>query len=61
MNAAPPDGLPIYRMLTRPDDESFCGRVSDALALGYVLHGSPALTHNGTSVIAGQALIWPTR
>ena len=56
----PPDGLPIYRLLTGPDDASFCHRVSDALALGYRLHGSPAATFNGESVIVSQALVWPT-
>ena len=37
--SAPPDGLPAYRLLTGPDDASFCRRVSDALALGYRLYG----------------------
>ncbi|WP_329742145.1 DUF1737 domain-containing protein [Dyella sp. A6] len=55
----PPDGLPVYRVLTGPDDAAFCHRVSQALSLGYVLHGSPALTFNGTNVIVAQALIWP--
>lgn len=54
----PPPGLPVYRLLTGKDDASFCHRVSEALALGYVLHGSPALTFNGTDVIAAQALLW---
>lgn len=54
----PPDGLPIYRALTGPDDAAFCHRVSDALKLGYLLHGSPALTFNGEKVIVAQALIW---
>ncbi|CAN7598915.1 DUF1737 domain-containing protein [Acidovorax sp. LjRoot117] len=45
--AAPPDGMPSYRLLTGPDDAAFCRRLSDALALGYVLHGSPAATFNG--------------
>ena len=57
--AAPPDGLPIYRLLTGPDDAAFCRRVSEALALGYRLHGSPAATFNGTQVIVAQALLWP--
>ena len=35
--SAPPDGLPAHRLLTGPDDASFCRRVSDALALGYRL------------------------
>ena len=38
---APPDNLPRYRLLTGPDDSGFCRRVSEALALGYVLYGSP--------------------
>jgi hypothetical protein len=52
--------LPIYRLLTGPDDDDFCRRVSDALALGYRLSGSPAVTYDGTRVIAAQALLWPT-
>ena len=35
--SAPPDNLPRYRLLTGPDDAAFCRRVSEALALGYVL------------------------
>ena len=58
---APPDGLPVYRVLTGPDDAAFCRRVSEALELGYKLHGSPALTFNGKDVIVAQALIWPPR
>ncbi|WAX55635.1 DUF1737 domain-containing protein [Jatrophihabitans cynanchi] len=57
---APPDGLPAYRVLTGPDDDAFCRRVSEALALGYQLHEGPAVTFNGTDVIVAQALIWPT-
>lgn len=56
----PPDGLPTYRLLTGPDDAAFCRRVSEALALGYQLHGSPAATFNGESVIVAQAVIWPS-
>jgi hypothetical protein len=56
----PPDGLPEYRLLTGVDDATFCKRVSEALALGYKLYGSPAATFNGQSVIVAQALIWPT-
>lgn len=56
---SPPDGLPVYRLLTGPDDESFCRRVSDLIGLGYRLHGSPAVTFDGTSVVAAQALLWP--
>jgi len=56
----PPDGLPTYRLLTGPDDAGFCHRVSEALALGYQLYGSPAVTFNGENVIAAQALLWPS-
>ena len=33
--------------------------MSEALALGYVLHGGPAITASGQSVIVAQALLWP--
>jgi hypothetical protein len=56
----PPNGLPIYRLITGVDDAAFCHRVSEALAVGYKLYGSPAATFNGTSVIVAQALIWPS-
>ena len=55
----PPDDLPIYRLLTGLDDSSFCRRVSDVLALGYQLYGSPAVTFNGEHVVAAQAVLWP--
>jgi hypothetical protein len=57
--SAPPDNLPIYRVLTGPDDAAFCHRVSEALALGWRLYGSPAATFNGQSVILAQGLLWP--
>lgn len=57
--AHPPQGLPVYRLLTGPDDAAFCHRVSEALALGYRLHGSPAATFNGERVIVAQAVLWP--
>ena len=31
-----------YRLLTGPDDPSFCHKVTEALAKGWRLHGSPA-------------------
>ena len=46
-----------YRLLTGPDDEEFCRRVSAALQEGYRLHGSPALTFDGRRIIAAQALV----
>jgi hypothetical protein len=54
-----PNNLPIYRILSGPDDDKFCRRVSEALALGYVLYGSPAATFDGKTVIVAQALVWP--
>jgi len=53
------DRLPRYRVLTGPDDASFCYRVSEALDLGYELYGSPALTVNEGTTIVAQALLWP--
>jgi hypothetical protein len=55
---APEENL-SYRLITGPDDRAFCERISTALAEGYVLHGSPAATFNGSSVIVAQALILP--
>jgi hypothetical protein len=57
--SAPPEGLPIYRVLTGPDDAAFCHRVSEAVELGYRLHGGSAVTFNGERVIVAQALLWP--
>jgi hypothetical protein len=51
------EDLPRYRVLTGPDDAEFCRRVSQALDLGYELHGSPAVTFDGDRVIVAQALI----
>lgn len=46
-----------YRLLTGPDDEAFCQRVSEALDAGYVLHGSPAITDRHGRLLVAQALI----
>jgi hypothetical protein len=46
-----------YRVLTGPDDVSFCERVSAALDDGYQLYGGPTLTYDGERVIVGQALV----
>jgi len=48
-----------YRLLTGIDDAAFCQRVSDVIEEGYVLYGSPAVTHNGENVIVAQALVLP--
>jgi hypothetical protein len=56
----PAEDSPLaYRLLTGPDDRSFCERVSAALAEGYVLHGGPALTFDGVRVLAAQAVVLP--
>lgn len=39
----PPNELPRYRLLTGPDDDKFCHRVSEAL----------------DTVIVARALLWP--
>ena len=46
-----------YRLLTGTDDRAFCERVSEALAAGYRLHGSPAMTFDGVKVVAAQAVV----
>ena len=46
-----------YRVLTGPDDATFCERVSAALDEGYQLYGGPTLTYNGKDVIVGQAVV----
>lgn len=57
---SPPQPRLRYRLLTGPDDRSFCERISAALDDGYVLHGDPTLTFDGDRVIAGQAVVLPT-
>ncbi|SCE78506.1 protein of unknown function [Micromonospora purpureochromogenes] len=46
-----------YRLLTGPDDADFCRRVSEALADGYRLHRSPAITFDGERVVVAQAVV----
>jgi hypothetical protein len=58
-DAPAPEEKLSYRLITGPDDRNFCERITTALAEGYVLHGSPAATFNGSSVIVAQALILP--
>ncbi len=48
--------MKLYRLLTGPDNDEFCLRVSEALNRGWELYGSPTLTFNGDTPIAGQAL-----
>jgi hypothetical protein len=49
--------MKLYRFVTGPDDEVFCMRVSESLNNGWKLHGSPTLTFDGKTPIAGQALV----
>ncbi|MCI9887199.1 DUF1737 domain-containing protein [Micrococcales bacterium 31B] len=49
-----------YRLITGADNAEFCERVSEALAEGYVLHGSATAASNGGEVTLAQAVIWPT-
>jgi hypothetical protein len=59
MSSSPPEGLPQYRLLAGADDAAFFRRVSEALALGFQLYGSPAAAFNGKEVIVAQAVLWP--
>jgi len=58
-DAPAPDERLSYRLITGADTREFCERISAALADGYVLHGSPAATFNGTTVIVAQAIVLP--
>ena len=57
--STPPDDKPIYRLLTGKDDRAFCDRVSEALAQGWRLYGSPALAwdEEGRCMKAAQAVV----
>lgn len=56
----PPDGKPVYRLLTGRDDRAFCERVSEALAQGWVLYGSPTIAIDAAEggVKVAQAVVW---
>ena len=45
-----------YKLITGPDDQTFCARITEFLNNGWKLHGSPSVTFNGQSVIAAQAI-----
>lgn len=53
------DPITQYRFLTGPDDSTFCDRVTEALADGFELYGSPTLTYDTetTRMMCGQAVI----
>ena len=50
--------MPRYRLLTGPDDEAFCRRVSEAIELGYQLYGNPAISLDGGRAVVAQAVTW---
>jgi len=56
----PPNGLPRYRVLTGPDDASFCEKVSEMLDLGYQISGGAALAAGPDGVVVAQAIVWPS-
>ena len=51
--------MKLYRMLTGPDDSSFCHKVSLALSKGWDLHGSPTYAYDAEAkaMRCGQAVI----
>lgn len=46
-----------YKLITGPDDSTFCARITEFLNGGWKLHGNPTMTYDGKTVIAGQAII----
>ena len=48
-----------YRVLTGVDNSEFCERVSQALADGYLLSGSPSITERNGEIIVAQAVVLP--
>ena len=52
----------LYRMLSGPDDSSFCHKVSEALSKGWILYGPPIYAHDPSSgaMRCAQAVIKET-
>lgn len=50
--------MKLYRLLTAPDDATFCHKISDALNKGWELHGSPTYAFDAAAGImkCGQAV-----
>lgn len=46
-----------YRLLTGPDDRSFCEKVSAALHDGYELYGAPAVAVRDGVLVCAQAVV----
>lgn len=57
VDPADPEERLSYRLLTGTVDRAFCERVSQALAEGYQLYGSPAIATTGDEIVVGQAVI----
>lgn len=51
--------MKLYRMLTGPDDSSFCHKVTAALSKGWELSGSPTYAYDAASqtMRCGQAVV----
>lgn len=51
--------MKLYRLLTGPDDSSFCHKVTAALNKGWELHGSPTYAFDAASgaMRCGQAVV----
>lgn len=48
----------LYRLLTGPDDASFCHRVSECLSRGWQLYGTPSIAYDPEQkrMICSQAI-----
>jgi hypothetical protein len=46
-----------YKFITGPDDSKFCARITEFLNQGWKLYGSPTMSFDGKSIIAGQAIV----
>lgn len=51
--------MKLYRMITGPDDDQFCHRVSKALSSGWELAGSASLSYDAKRerTICGQPVV----
>jgi len=46
-----------YKLITGEDNADFCARITELLAQGYELYGSPALSFNGEHMVVAQAVV----
>jgi len=46
-----------YKLITGPDDSTFCARITEFLKNGWTLYGSPTMSFDGKTIIAGQAIV----